>query len=134
MRKMGRSILSYMPGSKKQEVTLNHDETLIKRKFMDSFNSLNFRGPRSKRYYENFMNDVVPVIADFGWSAHTHCGRKLTQCGTIYYMAPEQFRGRIYSYEVDAWALGVLAYELTSGKLPFDGPRDKLIRMKVLSV
>lgn len=76
---------------------------------------------------------MIPVISDFGWSTHTHGGRKKTQCGTLYYMAPELFRGMDYSFDIDTWAIGVLAFEITSGKLPFDGTKNKQIKLKVLN-
>ncbi len=34
-------------------------------------------------------------------------------CGTYHSMAPELFNNKKYSFEVDYYALGILAYELT---------------------
>src|SRR5580693_7512827 len=42
--------------------------------------------------------------------------------GTIRYMAPEQFVTGHSSVQSDIWALGVLLYELTSGRHPFARP------------
>ena len=42
--------------------------------------------------------------------------------GTIRYMAPEQFVTGQSSVQSDIWALGVLLYELTSGRHPFARP------------
>ncbi len=41
--------------------------------------------------------------------------------GTPQYMAPELASGRRYDHRVDLFALGVVAYETVSGRMPFDG-------------
>jgi len=48
-----------------------------------------------------------------GFSEWTGCTNTLV--GTLNYMAPEQFRGSGYSYEVDYWALAVMIHELLTG-------------------
>jgi serine/threonine protein kinase len=41
--------------------------------------------------------------------------------GTPAWMAPEQVEGRLPGPETDIYALGLIAYEMLSGRLPFDG-------------
>ncbi|HEV3512971.1 MAG TPA: protein kinase [Candidatus Sulfotelmatobacter sp.] len=41
--------------------------------------------------------------------------------GTLPYMAPEILRGEAADVRGDLWALGVVLYELASGRLPFEG-------------
>lgn len=39
-------------------------------------------------------------------------------------MAPEIITGKGYSFQVDLWSIGVIAYELFCGKLPFGESSD----------
>lgn len=43
-----------------------------------------------------------------------------TFCGTPLYASPELLKGEPYDFKHDLWAIGVLAYELFYGRLPFD--------------
>src|SRR5580698_6400454 len=59
-----------------------------------------------------------PAVARTASIAETYTARG----GTIRYMAPEQFVTGQSSAQSDIWALGVLLYELTSGRHPFARP------------
>jgi serine/threonine protein kinase/Tfp pilus assembly protein PilF len=59
-----------------------------------------------------------PGVARTASVAETYTARG----GTIRYMAPEQFVTGQSSVQSDIWALGVLLYELTSGRHPFARP------------
>ncbi len=52
--------------------------------------------------------------------------------GTVYYMAPEVAKGR-YGKEVDVYALGIILFEMLTGRVPFDGESTGEILMKHLS-
>ena len=43
-------------------------------------------------------------------------------CGTMPYMAPEQWRASRTGPWTDVWAMGVILYEMVCGRLPFPGP------------
>ena len=54
--------------------------------------------------------------------------------GTTVYMAPEQFRAPPEVDErADLWAVGVILYELLTGRLPFDGATRAQTMMRILA-
>ena len=63
-------------------------------------------------------------IVDFG-IAKLAGGTMLTQegarIGTVAYMSPEQSQGRHVDQRTDIWALGVVLYEMLTGRCPFRG-------------
>jgi serine/threonine-protein kinase len=71
--------------------------------------------------------DCVKVL-DFGIAKrdekHTKQEQKLTQQGTVLgtppYMSPEQFKGGELDARSDIYSLGVMTYEMLTGRLPFD--------------
>jgi serine/threonine-protein kinase len=64
------------------------------------------------------------VMTDFG-IAKLDDGQNLTATGTAvgtpHYMAPEQFHNKPVTAAADQYSLGVVAYEMLTGKKPFDG-------------
>ncbi len=66
-----------------------------------------------------------PVIIDLGiakWLAHEAATATGSVFGTPHYMSPEQFRDTKHvGPATDRYALAVIAFELLSGRLPYDG-------------
>jgi serine/threonine protein kinase len=52
--------------------------------------------------------------------------------GTMPYMAPEQIEGRPVDARVDVFALGVMMYELATGKRPFSGDSSATVLASIL--
>jgi serine/threonine-protein kinase len=69
--------------------------------------------------------DHVKVL-DFGIATfgETEADTRVTQQGQVFgtpaYMSPEQVRGEVLDARSDLYSVGVLLYELLTGKLPFD--------------
>jgi eukaryotic-like serine/threonine-protein kinase len=75
---------------------------------------------------ENLMvtRDGVVKVADFGL-ARAFADAQITEAGnvigTVQYLAPEQLQGEPADPRTDLYALGVVAFELLTGRLPFTG-------------
>jgi len=72
-------------------------------------------------------------IADLGFAAKIdkETGLDLV-LGTPLYMAPELIKHQRYNEKVDVWSLGIITYQLLSGKTPFDGKNIKKINQNIL--
>jgi Tol biopolymer transport system component len=68
-------------------------------------------------------------------SVPTH-SRPLTAAGgvmgTLQYMAPEQLEGRATDARTDIWALGLVLYEMVTGKRAFDGRSNASVIVAIL--
>lgn len=84
----------------------------------------------------NIFDDLGTVkVGDYGLSKYissSQRGGHTESVGTFHYMAPEIGRGK-YGREIDVYALGIMLYELLTGKVPFDGESCHEIIVKHLT-
>ena len=69
--------------------------------------------------------DGSRCLADFGISRYSEAATATETykwSGTLEYLAPERWRSERATAATDVYALGVMAYELLAGELPFPGP------------
>jgi len=70
-------------------------------------------------------SEGVPKLVDFGIAkavnATTLVGNTGTIMGSVHYFSPEQARGGYVDEKSDIYSLGIVLYELLTGKVPFDG-------------
>lgn len=77
-------------------------------------------------------------LVDFGLAAEIRTSvmrisqAQMEACGTYPYMAPEQWRGEMQDARTDQYALGVVAFELLAGRLPFEAADPTILRLCVL--
>lgn len=64
--------------------------------------------------------DMTLKIADFGISRFLEDGDiALTRIGTRDYTAPEVFTNQGYGRKVDMYSLGIIVFQMLTGKMPF---------------
>ncbi|KRN76291.1 Stk1 family PASTA domain-containing Ser/Thr kinase [Weissella minor] len=78
-------------------------------------------------------DDGTAKITDFGIArAQSSYGMTQTNTaiGSVHYMAPEQVRGEVATPQSDLYSLGIMLYELLTGKVPYDGETSVAVAVK----
>ncbi len=77
--------------------------------------------------------DGQAKLADFRIAREasvTTLGQTKTLVGSVHYISPEQARGDTADAQTDIYALGVVLYELLTGRVPFSGSNPVTVALK----
>lgn len=83
------------------------------------------------------LEDGTIKVTDFGiarFSNHTTKSMTMTNkaIGSVHYISPEQARGEATDAKSDLYSLGVMMYEMLTGKLPFDA--DNAVSVAIMQL
>ena len=82
-----------------------------------------------------FMEEGIVKIGDYGLSkmiSAQQASHQSESIGTCHYMAPEIASGK-YNKPIDVYAMGVILFEMITGRLPFDGESYGEVLLKHLT-
>lgn len=75
-------------------------------------------------------------VADFG-IARADADQQMTEAGSVIgtaqYLSPEQAQGEETTAASDTYAVGIVLYEMLTGRVPFDGDRPVTVAMKQIN-
>lgn len=81
------------------------------------------------------LSDGTIKVTDFGIARFSHSEtRTMTEkaIGSVHYISPEQAKGEITDEKADLYSIGVVFYEMLTGKLPFDA--DSAVSVALMQV
>lgn len=81
------------------------------------------------------LPDGQVKILDFGLAKVGDLGltRSRLIAGTVFYMSPEQVEGEPTGAGSDLWALGVVLYEMLTGRRPFEGEHPLAVAHRIVN-
>ena len=85
---------------------------------------------------ENILldNNNIIKLTDFGLSNYINLSEiRNTYCGTPLYLAPEMIIGNGHDYKVDIWGIGVIIFELLTGRMPFLGNDQNSLMRNIIN-
>ena len=76
---------------------------------------------------------AILKIMDFGLSKIVGPNDTMSEgYGTLSYVAPEVLLRTPYNKEIDMWSMGIILFQMLSGKLPFVGNKEEIIAKKIV--
>ncbi|OQR82371.1 myosin light chain kinase [Achlya hypogyna] len=126
----GQIVLEFVPGGDLYQYLRHHgalDITVARdiiNQLLDALNACHARAivhrdvkPENILLAATTSGKISVKLGDFGLATSIRHG--LTRrCGSAGYMAPEMKQGNTYNSGVDIWSLGVVAYNLLTGRMP----------------
>ncbi|MDQ2075613.1 bifunctional serine/threonine-protein kinase/formylglycine-generating enzyme family protein [Marinimicrobium sp. ABcell2] len=84
-----------------------------------------------------FREDGSAVLTDFGVAKTVSSASRMTNAGTVvgtpHYMSPEQTRGKPVDGRADIYSLGVVFYEMLTGRVPYQAEEAVAVAVKHLT-
>ena len=121
--------MPFLPNGDLAQHKLNQDDARIVELLRTLLSALDYAHARGIVHRDVKLENVLfdgdnrPLLADFGIAMSKHDDVRITTAGfavgSSAYMAPEQARGDVVDGRADLYSVGVLAYELLTGALPF---------------
>lgn len=132
--------MPYLPRGHVGQRDFRNDEVRIREILRALLSALGFAHARGVVHRdvkaENVLFDEAdrPLLADFGIALRRGHGTRVTMTGlavgSTAYMAPEQARGQQVDHRADLYSVGVLAWEMLTGELPYKA--DDALAMAIM--
>lgn len=137
-------VMEYVPGNTLKEYIIEHSPVSPERavEIMKQLSSALAHAHHNQIVHrdikpQNILMDAEGnvKISDFGIAmalSATSYTQTNSVLGTVHYLSPEQARGGMANKKSDIYSLGIVMYELITGKLPFSGESAVSIALKHL--
>ncbi|WP_169978520.1 serine/threonine-protein kinase [Tautonia rosea] len=137
-------VMEYVPGPSLAQILEQHPDGLPIHEarmwlkgLVDGVSYLHDHGivHRDLKPANLFLEEGVVKIGDYGLSkfiANTAEAGHSASVGTCHYMAPEISTGK-YQKPIDIYAIGIIIFEMLTGRVPFDGETPHEVLMKHLT-